>query len=329
MAARAHRHTVAGMAVLSAQDVPAAEREDYWRQVLSDSLVPAEVTLARGPGPRDRVVTGRLGAVRVTASSSGPGELWRTRRHVTATDDRLVQVLVPTAGRTLGRQGGREALLRPGDLVVADAAKPFRCRHGSFAAVTLTFDRRLLGVRAADLDRVTGTTIRPGEGSAGLVSRVVQDLPHQLGQLTDAGAARLGTTVVDLVAGMVAERVGGPGVRAGSARDTPLLARVLAHIEEHLADPDLSPATVAAAHHVSVRQLHRLFEGRDETVAARIRARRLERCRRDLLDPALAGQTVAAIGARWGLPNPSQLSRLFRQVYGVTPSELRRTAGWP
>src|SRR5690606_31419702 len=100
-------------------------------------------------------------------------------------------------------------------------------------------------------------------------------------------------------------------------------------IEEHLADPDLSPATVAAAHHVSVRQLHRLFEGRDETVAARIRARRLERCRRDLLDPALAEQTVAAIGARWGLPNPSQLSRLFRQAYGVTPSELRRTAGWP
>ena len=167
MAARAHRHTVAGMAVLSAQDVPAAEREDYWRQVLSDSLVPAEVTLARGPGPRDRVVTGRLGAVRVTASSSGPGELWRTRRHVTATDDRLVQVLVPTAGRTLGRQGGREALLRPGDLVVADAAKlPWRHRNG-FATSATT---RSPGRSSASLPPCR-PSVRPAVGTRTWTSR--------------------------------------------------------------------------------------------------------------------------------------------------------------
>ena len=54
-----------------------------------------------------------------------------------------------------------------------------------------------------------------------------------------------------------------------------------AFVEQHLGDADLTPAAVAAAHHVSLRQLHRLFETQETTVAAWIRHRRLERCRRD------------------------------------------------
>ena len=32
---------------------------------------------------------------------------------------------------------------------------------------------------------------------------------------------------------------------------------------------------------------------------------------------------VVPIGARWGLTNPAYLSRLFREAYGVSPSEYR------
>ncbi|MEU3081581.1 hypothetical protein ABZ697_14615 [Streptomyces albidoflavus] len=40
---------------------------------------------------------------------------------------------------------------------------------------------------------------------------------------------------------------------------------------------------------ISVSHLHSLFAGRDTTVAARVRRRRLQRARRDLGDPALGG----------------------------------------
>jgi AraC-like DNA-binding protein len=102
---------------------------------------------------------------------------------------------------------------------------------------------------------------------------------------------------------------------------------VHAFIEQRLADPGLSPEMIAAAHHVSVRYLYKLFEGRHSGVAGWIRERRLERSRRDLLDPALAGRPVSAIAAHWGLTEPATFSRMFRAAYGLPPAEYRRTMG--
>ena len=58
-----------------------------------------------------------------------------------------------------------------------------------------------------------------------------------------------------------------------------------------------------------------------------IRAARLDRCRRDLVDPALADQTILEIASRWGLTGPQHFSRLFRATYGCSPSDYRRGAG--
>ncbi|MEU4645497.1 helix-turn-helix domain-containing protein [Micromonospora sp. NPDC023814] len=97
-----------------------------------------------------------------------------------------------------------------------------------------------------------------------------------------------------------------------------------AFIEQHLGNTDLTPAVIAAAHHVSLRQLHRLFAPEQTSVGAWIRQRRLDRCRKDLADPAQSGLTVGAVGARWGLPDSAHFSRLFRAAFGVPPSDYRR-----
>ena len=90
--------------------------------------------------------------------------------------------------------------------------------------------------------------------------------------------------------------------------------------------PELSPAMIAAAHHISLRSLHQLFHDEGLTVAGWIRQRRLERCRRDLSDPALASRPVAAIAARWGFSSPGDFSRAFRAVHGLPPAEYRMSA---
>ncbi|MBB5958104.1 AraC-like DNA-binding protein [Saccharothrix tamanrassetensis] len=103
--------------------------------------------------------------------------------------------------------------------------------------------------------------------------------------------------------------------------DPVLLHRIQAFIDARLADPELTPERVAAAHHVSTRQLYRLFESEGTTVARWIRDRRLERCRRDLIADRVG---VGVVGARWGMPDSSYFSRVFRQTYGCAPREYRR-----
>ena len=80
---------------------------------------------------------------------------------------------------------------------------------------------------------------------------------------------------------------------------------------------------MAAAVHVSLRHLQKLFERRGATITGWIRDRRLERCWHDLADPALAHRPVGAIAASWGLVDAAQFSRTFRARYGRTPREHR------
>jgi AraC-like DNA-binding protein len=103
-----------------------------------------------------------------------------------------------------------------------------------------------------------------------------------------------------------------------------ILLNVQSFIEANLGDPELAPEQIARATFISTRYLHKLFEAEGTSVCRWIRESRLERCRRDLLDPALAGETILAISSRWGLPGPEHFSRLFRSAYGCSPSELRR-----
>jgi AraC-like DNA-binding protein len=150
--------------------------------------------------------------------------------------------------------------------------------------------------------------------------RALLPLPHD-------EVARLGTTLVDLLTAALAARLDRQDeLPPGTVRQA-LLRQVHGFIEQRLTDPSLSPATIAAAHHISLRYLYKLFETKPTSVAGWVRQRRLERCRRDLLDPGLADRTVSAIAAHWGLTNAAHFSRAFRAAYGLSPQAYRTMAG--
>jgi AraC-like DNA-binding protein len=105
-----------------------------------------------------------------------------------------------------------------------------------------------------------------------------------------------------------------------------LLVRIQGFIQQQLADPRLGPASIAAAHHISLRYLYRLFQHQQTTVGAFIRRQRLERCRRDLADAGLSHLPIHAVAAGWGFTEPAVFSRTFRGAYGMSPREYRHGA---
>ncbi|GAB3951009.1 hypothetical protein GCM10027614_52320 [Micromonospora vulcania] len=152
---------------------------------------------------------------------------------------------------------------------------------------------------------------------------VAQHLMSSTNVYQPADERRLSSLVVDLVAAVLASHLDEDGA-ARDAGQRLLQRRIIDFIERRLADQDLSPSVVAAAHNISVRYLHLLFQDQGLTVAGWIRERRLARCRRDLRDPTLAGRSVHAIGARWGYPDATAFSRAFKQAFGIPPGDYRR-----
>lgn len=110
-----------------------------------------------------------------------------------------------------------------------------------------------------------------------------------------------------------------------NTRHRALMAQIHAFIWRNLGDAQLAPDSIAAAHHISVRYLHKLFQQDGHTVAGYIRERRLERCQRDLADPRLAVRPIQAIAARWGFSSPGHFSQAFRGAYGLSPRQFRQT----
>jgi AraC-like DNA-binding protein len=128
--------------------------------------------------------------------------------------------------------------------------------------------------------------------------------------------------VAELVA-LLAVEDGDTGPRDRGQEREAMVRRLRAYVDAHLWDRNLTPASVAAAQHISLRYLHRLFEGQDSTVGRWIQHRRLEEARRELARPGRGDITVAAVARRWGFASASHFSRSFRATYGMSPSDWR------
>jgi AraC-like DNA-binding protein len=180
------------------------------------------------------------------------------------------------------------------------------------------FDRLLPEGRPAD-----GTVMRRGAGVTDLAGAYLNSLAENAGDLSGPAAQAAIRHVCQLVSlaqagARAAEREGlRDGVRAAR------LARAKHYIEQHLDDAALTPAQVAVALGISVRQLYALFERSGTSVAEFIRSRRLAHCLKDLTDPKNAHRSVAHVAFRWGFTDLSTFHRSFRKAFGVTPGDVR------
>jgi AraC-like DNA-binding protein len=320
------------MAVLIRRcDVPAAYRYDAWRSIVCDTLGPLDFRSDPDVPLSGEVEAGHLGPVSVgRVQTATPHSVHRTPGLIRRGSAELYRVVLAMSGNPRLGQDGRAARLRPGEFAVYDFARPYELAYDSAVELAVFgFPRDLLGLPPESAGRLTAVPIAADQGLGALASPLLRRVVLDMETYGPASAARLCTVMVDLLTAAVAERAGQAESLQIESRERALLFRVHAFIEQHLGEADLSPSLVAAAHHISVRYLYRLFEAEDTTVAAWIRRRRLERCRRDLTDPVLGAVPVSAVAARWGLPDPAHFSRVFRHAYGLPPAEYRRSYRTP
>ncbi|MBD0689760.1 AraC family transcriptional regulator [Streptomyces sp. CBMA123] len=327
-----------GTAVFRGEEVPARERFDCWRELLERTRA-CDATSAHADDFRAELRRSELGRVVLLGTSFPPVRFRRTERMVRRSDEGVYHLsFLQQGSMALTRGEGRTETLRPGDLHLVDSSHPYDLRaFGSPAAsgteprtsgVGIDFPVSLLPLPPHRLRNLLGRAFSAQEGSAALLAQFLVGLDRQAAALGPAAADRLGAVAVDLVAAWVAGELDAETELPDEARHRALAEHVRAFARRNLHDPELTPAVIAAAHHVSVSHLHRVFtrQSQGTTLAAWIRAERLERARRDLADPAHRTTPVHAVATRWGLPRADDFSRAFRAAYGLSPREHRQQA---
>ncbi|MFC4942920.1 helix-turn-helix domain-containing protein [Pseudonocardia sp. GCM10023141] len=303
--------------------VPAPDRFDYWAGAHGRVLHPLRLERPGREPFTGRIRAHRVGPVTVFRIEGDASTIERTARLVAQQDPEELQVTHLVRGRFRIEQGGRTAFVDAGDLSGYETSHPYRVESaGPFELLLFALPRALLGARAEAICARTAITVSGRSGPAAVAGPFLRSIADRIedGSL-DANAAGLGDCVADMTRMVFSpDRVSSPDLdRPGDA----LFVQVKAYIEGHIADPALTPRSLAAAHFVSPRLLHRTFAERGHTVAGWIRTRRLDAVARDLADPMLAPCSIRALAVARGFTDAPHFNRLFRQVHGCTPGAYR------
>ncbi|MGV9750568.1 AraC-like ligand-binding domain-containing protein [Nocardia farcinica] len=236
-------------------------------------------------------------------------------------DGEYFKLNVQLDGHGFVRQGGNETRLAPGSIAIYDFAQPYDLVFdGDSRFLVALFPKDALGLPDALAADLMAAPLAADDGTAPLVSSYLRSLAENLGLLAGPSGAKVSRVFLDLVTTFLGEQL---NRRIGSARADlgTLTMTILRYIDDHLADPDLDPARLAEAHHISVRYLHKLFEPTGVSVGQWIRQRRLEHARAELT--GRADLAVAEVAHRSGFVDPGYFGRVFKQAYGMTPGQWR------
>jgi AraC-like DNA-binding protein len=313
--------------VFRSEDLPAEDRMPSLDELWVSSVHPMRAVDRTPGGIRATVRALDLAAVNVAELTLSPCEVLRTPGLIRRADPELLSAIVVLGGSLIVSQADREETLNPRELALYDSSQPFRLRvapnGGTATLVRAHIPRAHLGLAVRSLRPLLARSLPGRTGFGGLLAQLLADVTEGSAAYRPSDLHRLGTIAQDLLTATVAHHLDAESAAPDESRQRRLLLGIEGFVQQHLHDPSLSPETVAAAHHISVRYLHRLFRTREATLAAWIRHQRLEHAHRDLTDPALSRVPIHQIAARWGFRDHPTFARAFRSAYGAPPRHFR------
>lgn len=307
--------------IYSTANVPRNSRATWWNALYASRF--AHVTFSPQDPERFEAElrlgsVGPLGIARVTTAAT---DIERSQHHIRRGGDRRFAFLMPRRAAVEFEHCGRRSTLQPGDFTLCDSAAPHRLHSaGDSELIVLRVSPGTIREFLPNPELWCGMRL-PGDSTfARAAATMAEDLCQAPGV-----AAPFARTAAGNLLGVLATAVG-LAFQVPECATSVVARRVRAqrHIDQHLADPALSPVSVAEALHISPRYLRMLFEGEQESVAGYIQRRRLEECARQLANPMLRGSTITVIALSHGFGSAAHFTRAFRELFHLTPSAYRR-----
>lgn len=311
---------------LETQTLAPDQRNEAARQMLALCGMPVDVSHACAAEQiRTQLAVWQLGAVSVIRFEGSHLHLRSQTRHTPGAAETMVSMSLHEQGTATARQRGGGHLEWPGQLYLHDFTQPFELawadRSSKTILVQVSHDHLGLSV---DVVRRAGPRL--------IASPVHALVRRHLAAVTRHDELTAGSPVTDTIGAATVELMRALICSAGKVNETraatssqQLRTCLAAYLRQHLHDPDLSAEQVAAAHNISVRQLYKIWSAQDVSFTQWIIAERLAAARQELATTPLGAVMVSTVARRWGFADPRHFARRFREAYGTSPAEWRRT----
>ncbi len=313
-------------------NIPTTERLDYFLSQVSDTFFPMSFASRQDAGSlfEGDLVSHQLGDVGFAAIKSSPLDAYRRRSHISQVSDAAYLIKIQVHGEAVVQQCGREAHLRPGDFTVCLSSEPYELHFPSdYAQMVLSIPQNLMDECVHQPTQHLGVLMDSRVGANGLFTQFVSSIGSRMDTMDSLLAKRLEANVIDLLSttlGYAQNAQRRDQIDIGVKHEH--IQRIKHFIRRHLDDERLTPDWIAAAHEISTRYLHMLFETQSVSISRYILGMRLEACKSALSDAAYAGYSVSNIAYQLGFKDASHFSRSFKTEYGCTPARYRKECNY-
>ena len=298
-------------------------RLDYWNALHAKAIVPtctdANDLASFAPG----MARTTLGGLWVAQMMSSASVVHHAREHVAATQEAMFFLKIQLSGGSARvSQDGREVSLQVGDFAVIDSTRPY---HMTFDApnkmLVFGIPDAVLRRQLAHPERLVAMRMSYNENLNCILSDFALRLWRQCELNVEHAGSNLASALLNLTAAAYDKLADAQAI--GSAHLEALRLRIIHHIERHLGDCELSPKSIAAMLATSSRYVHSIFTRGDETVSRYILRRRLEESARVLASSSHRSLSVSAIAFDYGFASCTNFGKVFREHFGMTPTEYR------
>ena len=308
---------------LSTNTIPPRYRHEWLREVICREYTQVEIISPVQSDLYQDLSIYPWGNLQLSAIQSSAISLERLPRepHLKSQDAYFAVLLV--AGEYLLSQSGREAWLQPGDMTLYDATRPHRIQcPGAFTKLILSIPRPILRDRVAGIDSCTALRIPGRQGISNVAANFLRASAAQAEQLQAHELCLLSDHALDLLT-LAVTAVRPTGINLSRSRVV-AINDIKTFIEQNLSDVNLDTRRISHYAGLSARYINSLFEEEGTSLMRYVWQRRLENCRKDILNPVYVSHRLSDIAFRWGFNDAAHFSRAFKQRFGCSPREFRR-----
>ena len=306
---------------LLAGSLPNEELFQYWRRGIEGYFDTIPLVDPRHPPVVPEVLQHHVGSFLLVGTKASQQRYLRDADWARQHDDSDHVVLQTyLSGQNHVINGGVEFEQRPGTVSAVNLGYQVDAWSGAAEVVSLVLPREVLSARLPALLQAVGPIFAPDSAANRIVGDFLLSLQRTLPHATMQDAPALTDALFGLLESLVHSE--DPSSSEASEGTRVVIRR---YIDTHLCDPALGTTLLCQAFKISRPTLYRLFQD-EGGVVAYIQRRRLMACFRALSSPHQMHRRIYEIALDFTLENPSHLTALFRQHFGMSPSEVREAA---
>jgi AraC-like DNA-binding protein len=309
---------------LSTDALPARDRAAMAQEIFGRQILNLELEQNPDDPPRVDFTLHALPGLKIVTGFASGIISRRTSQLLADSNDDLFLSLNET-NTFFASQRGHEVVMNAGEAVLMSCAEPAAFRRSHGRAIGLRIPRSMFNHISPVIEDLAGLRIPRNNEALRLLQRYVAGIGEEpamsltLGQVISTHIRDLLTLAIEST-GEAAMRAAGRGLKAARLREIKSYITTNLHIE------DLSIGVVAGAHALSDRYVQRLFEAEGTTFTNLVVQQRLARAYRLLLNPLHIERRINGIALDCGFTDVSHFNRMFKRIYGFSPSDVRQNA---